>query len=100
MSLLRRSLSRAFSTSVATRSNVNKAILIGNVGSDCEVKQISEEKTVTTYSLATSEMRKDKEGTSTHDVSSFEGDAVSKEMQDPGTMTPKDKAMEEGYRQR
>ncbi|RUP50822.1 hypothetical protein BC936DRAFT_137614 [Jimgerdemannia flammicorona] len=62
MSLLRRSLSRAFSTSVATRSNVNKAILVGNVGSDCEVKQISEEKTVTTYSLATSEMRKDKEG--------------------------------------
>lgn len=50
---------------VDTKENtmsVNKAILIGNLGSDPEVKNTTSGKTVASFSLATSERFKDKTG--------------------------------------
>jgi single-strand DNA-binding protein len=41
-------------------SSINKVILIGNVGRDPEVRQISDTRQVATFSLATSETRKNK----------------------------------------
>jgi single-strand DNA-binding protein len=42
--------------------SVNKAILIGRLGKDPELKYTSTGKAVTTFSLATNEKRKDKDG--------------------------------------
>jgi len=43
-------------------AGVNKVILIGNLGKDPEIKYISENNPVATFSLATSENYKDKNG--------------------------------------
>ncbi|GFZ82921.1 single-stranded DNA-binding protein [Rickettsiales bacterium] len=40
--------------------SINKVILIGNVGRDPEIRQISDIRKVATFSIATSEARKDK----------------------------------------
>ncbi|OBZ91427.1 Single-stranded DNA-binding protein, mitochondrial [Choanephora cucurbitarum] len=52
---------RAFSVS-ASRSNLNKVQLIGRVGSDPIVNETSESRRVANYTVATSEVRADKEG--------------------------------------
>jgi single-strand DNA-binding protein len=41
---------------------MNKVILIGNVGKDPETRQINDKNSVTSFSLATSETYKDKQG--------------------------------------
>jgi single-strand DNA-binding protein len=48
-------------------SGVNKAIIIGNVGSDPESKRVGES-TVANFSVATSEKYKDKETTEWHRI--------------------------------
>jgi single-strand DNA-binding protein len=47
---------------VASRG-VNKAILIGNLGADPEIRQTQSGQTVATFNLATSERWKDRQGT-------------------------------------
>ena len=41
---------------------INKAILVGNVGQDPEVKHLDSDRTVATFSLATSETYKNQSG--------------------------------------
>jgi single-strand DNA-binding protein len=41
---------------------MNKVILIGNVGKDPETRQVNDKSSVTSFSLATSETYKDKQG--------------------------------------
>ncbi|KAI8987305.1 hypothetical protein BDF20DRAFT_849355 [Mycotypha africana] len=52
---------RAFSSSAA-RSDLNKVQLIGRIGADPTTTQLSEDRYVTNYTVATSETRPDKEG--------------------------------------
>ncbi|KAL0095760.1 hypothetical protein J3Q64DRAFT_1711066 [Phycomyces blakesleeanus] len=68
---------RSFSVSAA-RSDLNKIQLIGRIGADPTVHEISENSKVVNYTVATSETRPDKEGnlikrTQWHRVSAWKG---------------------------
>lgn len=49
-------------------ASLNKALLIGRLGKDPEVRYTADGKTVTSFSVATSEKYKDKEHTEWHNV--------------------------------
>lgn len=61
---------------------INKVLLIGNLGKDPETKEFDGGKTVTNFSLATSESYKDKSGewqerTEWHDITAWGGASMS-----------------------
>lgn len=61
---------------------INKVVLIGNLGKDPETKEFEGGKTVTNFSLATSENYKDKSGewqerTEWHDITAWGGASMS-----------------------
>lgn len=68
---------------------VNKVILIGNLGKDPETKEFEGGKSVTNFSLATSESYKDKDGewqdkTEWHNVSAWGGASLSAQRMSKG----------------
>ncbi|KAL1918830.1 uncharacterized protein VTP21DRAFT_2852 [Calcarisporiella thermophila] len=76
-----RSSVRHFSATSASRGHVNRAIIIGNVGRDPEVRELRDGRKGAFYTVGTSDSRKDRDGnwvrtTQWHRIMNFSPGAV------------------------